>query len=317
MKKTCCRLRHFSVIVFLIALVGCGWTGIAAALRFTLPSNGDNVVGSVQWVQTRPGDNFNLIMRRYDIGYFQLIEANPGINPDNIPPGTIVVIPSRFVIPPVPHKGIVLSLAELRLYYFSPDNHTLYVYPVGIGRQGWMTPPGTTKVVEKTVNPVWVVPESIKKDRAKDGVALPGSVQPGPENPLGFYRMRLGIQNLTYLIHGTNDYTGVGRRSSSGCVRMLPEDVEALFPQVSVGTPVTILNSPYKVGKFKNKFYLEAHEPLQEEKSNGEADLVAMKHCVNTALKPYSGTVYWDKANQVAKRSNGTPQVIGRIKETS
>lgn len=281
------------------------------ALTFPIPASGDNVVGKLLWVQTRAGENFTILGRRYDVPYLSLVEANPSIDPDKTPVGTIVVIPNRYVLPPVPRKGIVVSLAELRLYYFAPNGKSVSIYPIGIGRQDWCTPLGITKVVEKTVNPVWVVPESIKKDRAKDGVTLPNSVQPGPENPLGGYRMRLGVQQQTYLIHGTNDYTGVGRRSSSGCIRMLPEDVEALFPKVAVGTPVNIINMAYKVGWDKNKLYLEAHIPLQEEKANGEADISAMKVAVNNAIATHSGTIYWKAAEKIANEQKGIPQLIG------
>lgn len=283
------------------------------ALTFELPTNGDNIVGHPQWMQAQEGDDFCQIARHYDIGYFQLVEANPGVDPDKISAGTVIVIPSRFILPTVPRTGIIISLAELRLYYFPPGGKTVSIYPIGIGREDWITPLGTTKVVEKTINPIWNVPESIRKDRAKDGVYLPSCVQPGPDNPLGGYRMRLGIQKWTYLIHGTNDFRGVGRRSSSGCIRMLPEDVEILFPKVAVGTPVTIINTPYKVGWLSDKLFLEAHIPLQEQKPNGEPDFLAMKNIVLAAMKSHSGTINWKKAHKIAAQQNGTPQTIGKL----
>lgn len=294
-----------------IILVAFGWATAAHALIFDMPPSGNDIVGKVQWMQAVSGDNFNIIGRRYDVGYFELLEANPGVDPDKVPTGTIVVIPTRFVLPPVAHKGIIISLAEMRLYYFTPDGRSVITYPVGVGRQGWCSPLGITKIIQKTVNPVWNVPASIKKDRAAQGVTLPNSVQPGPENPLGGYCMRLGIDKQTFLIHGTNDFTGVGRRSSSGCVRMLPEDVEYLFQKVAVGTQVNIINSAYKAGWENNKLYLESHVPLQEQEANGNADLNAMRNVVNGVIKNYSGMVYWNKATRIAKQQNGVPQVIG------
>lgn len=316
MKQAICQLRTIGVICSLLLLLTGGWTGTATALTFPLPTTGNNVVGHIQWTRAKPGDTFCSIGRRFDIAYFQLIEANPSINPDQVPAGTIVVVPTRFILPPVPRKGIVISLAELRLYYFPPDSHTVIIHPIGIGREGWCTPLGITKIIAKTVNPVWTVPESIKKDRANQGVILPNSVQPGPENPLGGYAMRLGIQKQTYLIHGTNDFTGVGRRSSSGCIRMLPEDIEALFPKVAVGTQVNIVNAPYKAGWYNNKLYLEAHVPLQEQKPNGEPDLAAMKNTIQAAISGHSGTIYWNTAKQIAEQQNGVPQTIGHLGET-
>lgn len=310
MKHAICQLRPIGAICLLLLLLTGGWIRTATALTFTLPSNGDNVVGHVQWTQAKAGDTFSTMGRRFDIAYLQLAEANPSINPDQVPAGSIVVIPSRFILPPVPRKGIVISLTELRLYYFPPGGKTVVIHPIGIGREGWGTVLGTYHIIEKTVNPTWVVPQSIHDDRAKQGVILPKSVAPGPENPLGGYRMRLS--KPTYLIHGTNDYTGVGRRSSSGCVRMLPEDVESLFQKVTVGTQVTIISSPYKAGWDNGKLYLEAHTPLQEN-SRGEADLKTMKNVVQAATSSHSGTVYWNLAKKIAEQQNGVPQKIGQI----
>jgi L,D-transpeptidase ErfK/SrfK len=295
--------------LFFLLLIGWMWSATASALTFTLPTNGDNVVGHVQWTQARAGDTFSSVGRRYDIGYYELIEANPGVNPERLDAGTIIVIPSRFILPPVPRKGIVLNIAELRVYYYPAHRPVVITYPVGIGREGWGTIMGSYHIIEKTVNPTWVVPKSIQKDRAKDGVYLPNSVPPGPDNPLGGYRMRLS--EPTYLIHGTNDYTGVGRRSSSGCIRMLPEDVEVLFSMVKVGTQVNIVNAPYKAGWDNNKLYLEAHVPLQEQQVVSGINLDLMHQVVTAATRTHAGELNWDTATQIANAQNGIPQTIG------
>lgn len=293
----------------LMSLCLLGAIGSANALVFPLPTNGSNVVGHVQWTQARPGDNFSTIGRRYDIGYYALIEANPGLHPDALQPGAIVVIPSRFVLPDAPHKGIVINLAELRLYYYPTNTHTVVTYPIGIGREGWNTPVGTMHIIQKIVNPTWYVPESIRADRAKQGVDLPKFVLPGPDNPLGGYAMRLS--HPTYLIHGTNDYTGVGRRSSSGCIRMMPEDVEALFPRVAVNTPVTVVDTAYKAGWYNGKLYLEAHLPLQEQQTAGVVNIPAMTAVVSAAAKAHPGAeINWSAAKEIANAQNSVPQIV-------
>lgn len=284
----------------------------ALALSFTLPTDGNDVVGHVQWVQARPGDTFSKIGRDYDIGYYALVEANPKLDPDHLAPGTIVVVPSRLVLPNAPHTGIVINLAELRLYYYQPGNNTVITYPIGIGRQGEDTPLGTMHIIQKIVNPTWYVPQSIHDERAAQGVYLPKFVPPGPDNPLGGYAMRLS--HPTYLIHGTNDYTGVGRRSSSGCIRMLPEDVEALFPHVKVNTQVNIVDEAYKAGWRNGKLYLEAHLPLQEQQANGAVNLDAMHAVVLAAAKLHPGAhIDWDEADRVANTQNAVPQVVGSV----
>lgn len=295
--------------VFFVLLLSSGWTSSANALTFDLPTNGDSVVGRMQWAQAMPSDTFSSLGRRYDVGYYQLVEANPGVDPNNPKPGTLIVIPTQFVLPPVARTGIVVNLAELRIYYYPPNSGKVVTYPIGIGRQGWDTPVGVMRIIEKTVNPTWVVPKSIHDDRAKDGVDLPKSVPPGPDNPLGGYRMRL--TKATYLIHGTNDYRGVGRRSSSGCIRLYPEDVEALFNHVKVGTPVNTINNAYKAGWLKGKLFLEAHVPLQEQQHGGAVDLNVMRNVVNDATRARQGALNWDKADRIATVENGVPQVIG------
>jgi len=280
----------------------------AFALTFTLPANGDSVVGHVQITQALPGDSFSSIGRRYDIGYYQLVEANPGVDPLNPPAGTLLVIPTRFVLPPVERKGIVVNLAELRIYFYPPNSNKVMTFPIGIGREGWNTPTGLSQITQKTANPTWVVPASIMKDRKEAGVDLPKSVPPGPDNPLGAYRMRL--TQPTYLIHGTNDYRGVGRRSSSGCIRMFPEDVETLFSRVKVGTQVHTIDAAYKAGWGDSKLYLEAHVPLQEQQVTKSVNMGGMENVVNTAARGNTAQINWDAAKQIAKAQNGVPQVI-------
>ncbi len=283
----------------------------AFALTFVLPPVGDSIVGHVQWTQALPSDTFSKIGRRFDIGYFELVEANPTLDPMHLVPGTIIVIPSRFILPSGPRQGIVINLAELRIYYYPPHRHVVITYPVGIGREGWDTPLGSSSIAQKVVNPTWIVPASIRKDRVKDGVYLPKKVPPGPDNPLGGYAMRL--KQLTYLIHGTNDYQGVGRRSSAGCIRMLPEDIESLFPQVKHNEQVYIVDSPYKVGWDKNRLYLEAHVPLQ-----GRSALrLTQDSAMEKLIKVNSGrgaTIQWHAVDTIALSQNGIPQIIGYSK---
>jgi L,D-transpeptidase ErfK/SrfK len=166
---------------------------------------------------------------------------------------------------------------------------------------------GVLSIFEKMEKPTWHVPNSIREARALEGVNLPHSVEPGPENPLGEYAMRLSMRN--YLIHGTNDPSGVGRRSSSGCIRLYPEDIEHLFNLVSVGTPVRIINQPYKVGWRKNKVYIEAHQPIPEHASPDDLNMA-----LNT-LKEIEQlhTVYidWKKVTELAQERSGIPEIVG------
>ena len=297
---------------FLCFLLGFYWLFplTSWAATFTLPSNGDNVVGKVQWTQSLPGDTFITVGRRYDIGYFELVEANPGIDPTLPDPGTVLVIPTKFIIPNVPPVGLVVNIAEMRIYYFPPNSHKVMTYPVGVGREGWNTPVGMTTVIKKVKNPTWTVPPDIMKWRLENGgVQLPKSVPPGPDNPLGGYALYLGFPG--YRIHGTNDPTGVGRRSSSGCIRVWPEDIEELFSIIPAGTSVRIMNDPYKAGWLDNNVYLESHMPLEEQQRAYAASLAPMRFDVQSIIQNRPANINWNEATAVARQQNGIPQIIG------
>ncbi len=226
------------------------WPFIGNCATFTIPANGDSLVGQVVIAESRHNETMAEVGRRYDMGIYEMMEANPNISEDDkLTPGTRLVIPSRFVLPPGPREGVVINLAELRLYFYPKEGNQVVTSPVGIGREGWETPLGTTKIVEKTKDPYWYPPQSVREDAAAKGYILPDSWPPGPDNPLGAYMLRMGWR--TYLIHGTNNPEGIGKRSSAGCMRMFPEDIELLFGQIPLGTPVTIINRPVKVGLYQ------------------------------------------------------------------
>jgi L,D-transpeptidase ErfK/SrfK len=141
-------------------------------------------------------------------------------------------------------------------------------FPISVGRMDWKTPLGLTRVVGKQKNPSWVPPASIRAEHAFDGEELPRIVPAGPDNPLGAYALRLGVAG--YLIHGTDKEFGVGMRVTHGCMRLLPEHIEALFRLVPVGTPVRLMNQPIKLGWGPDGLYLEAHPPLEEDEQEVE-----------------------------------------------
>ncbi|BCX82881.1 L,D-transpeptidase ErfK/SrfK [Methylomarinovum caldicuralii] len=245
----------------------------ARADTFVLPPPDEDLVGRVTVAKVEEGDTLLDIARRFDLGQNEIRLANPGLSRWAPPPGAEVVIPKRFILPDAPRRGIVLNVPEMRLYYFPRPRPgelpQVVTHPVSIGRMDWSTPIGTTRVVAKVKDPVWRPPESIKKEHAEKGDPLPDVVPAGPDNPLGRYAMRLGIPG--YLIHSTNKPLGIGMRVTHGCVRMYPEDIERLFPEVPVGTPVTLVNQPVKVGWLAGALYIEVHPPLEEADNSYDA----------------------------------------------
>jgi L,D-transpeptidase ErfK/SrfK len=214
------------------------------------------VVGKVRGYTVKKGESLIEIARRFGLGFNEIAEANPDTDPFVPERGARVVIPTAWIVPETPHgDGIVINLSEMRLYYLfkSGGDRQLVTFPVGIGSEGNDTPVGEFRVVEKTEDPSWHVPESIRKENPE----LPRAVPPGPDNPLGSHAMRLSER--TILVHGTNKPWGVGRKVSHGCIRLYPEDIPYLFERVPIGTRITIVRQPVKVGVNEGKVFVEAH----------------------------------------------------------
>lgn len=242
-------------------------SAIGKADEYILPPTDIDLVGDMQYTTALYEDTLLDIARRFDVGQNEIVQANPNV--DRWLPGenTKVYLPKRYILPDAPRRGLVLNIGELRMFYYPKTRRgeirRVTTYPISIGRMDWRTPLGTTKIIAKTKDPAWRPPKSIKAEHAAEGDPLPDVVPAGPDNPLGQYAMRLGLPG--YLIHGTNKPLGVGMRVSHGCVRMLPEDIEKLFPSVKVGLPVYIINQPVKFGWLADTFFVEAHPQLEEE----------------------------------------------------
>ena len=301
------RIPAFARCLSLAALCA---AGPVSALEFPLPPPGEDIVGQVQTVTARYEDTFADLATRYDLGYLEMIAANPGVDAWLPGAGTQIVLPTRFILPPGPREGIVINLAEYRLYYYPKGRDVVYTFPLGIGREGWGSPVSTTKVTAKTPNPTWTPPASVKAEHAADGDILPNVVPAGPDNPLGPFKFGLGLPG--YLIHGSNKKFGIGMRTSHGCFRMYNNNVLEMADMVPVGTTVRIMSEPYKFGVSGGKVYLEAHTPLDE---SGKPSVVD-KHTavINALLKredlANSLRINWDEVRDVVAAEDGMPVEI-------
>jgi L,D-transpeptidase ErfK/SrfK len=218
--------------------------------------NGD-IFGAMSTYVTWDDTNLLDLARSEELGLIELMAANPGVDPWYPGKGVSLVLPTAHILPKAPREGIVINVAELRLYYFHRDKG-VFSFPLGVGRDGFSTPAGQTKIVRKKAGPAWY-PTAAK--RAEDPT-VPAVVPAGPDNPLGDYALYLGWP--TYLIHGTSKPWGVGRRVSRGCIRLYPEDIEWLFANVPVGTKVTVVNQSIKLGKRDGELYIEVHPSLAQ-----------------------------------------------------
>lgn len=284
---------------------------ISFGLSFNPPEVGSVLLGDIKTAQIQAKDeSFSDIATKFDVGYYEILEANPKINPDAPPVGTVLIVPTQYILPPELKKNtIVINLAEMRLYYWSEHKHKIYIFPVGIGKENWETPTGEMTIINKIKQPTWIVPPSIYNYHKSIGAEIQHVIPPGPNNPMGSYA--LGLSRKKYFIHGTNLASGVGRRSTGGCIRLYEEDIKQLYNMVNIGTPVTIINQPYKAGWVAKKLYLEAHMPLLEQRLElGDNDTKPAIDVVSEALKSCNTTINWSKVTKIAQAHLAIPLVI-------
>ena len=282
--------------------------------RFELVDLDTHVVGDVQLTIASKEDTLPDIARRFNVGYEEIVRANPGVDPWLPGAGKRIVVPTRFVLPNAPYDGVVINLAALRLYYFPKhakgEAQVVYTYPIGIGKVGWKTPEGATKIVSRQKDPVWRPTAAVRKEHADNDDPIPAVVPAGPDNPLGKYKFTLGWPS--YLIHGTNKPYGVGLRSSHGCIRLYPEDIEMLFNAVPLGTTVRVVNQPFLFAFHDGQLLLQAYTVLEDDPRNwskAQRTLLAksMSPALQAAIKAKSIDVNWDAVSEVTHQPRGIP----------
>ncbi|MFN2348396.1 MAG: L,D-transpeptidase family protein [Thioalkalivibrio sp.] len=293
------------------ALVLAPWAGPLAAdpgaqaLRSLNPDS--DLVGNVESVLARYEDTLIDIARRYGLGYQAIRNANPGVDTWIPGEGTEVVLPRSHLLPRGHRSGIVINLPEMRLYDYTAGNGQVMTYPISIGRMDWSTPLGSLSVIQKTEQPTWTPPRSIREAYAARGESLPAVVPPGPDNPLGEFAMRLS--NPNYLIHGTNWPEGIGMRATHGCIRLAPTDIEHLFSRIPVGTTVHIVNESVKAGWVGNKLFLEAHPVLEELQEPNNLTPAVRAVVMATGARP--AQIDWAEVTRIANARTGIPEAVG------
>lgn len=276
------------------------------AVTYSLPQAGSDLIAEDRIVSVTEGQTLSDIAEQYSLGFNELVAANPGLDPWLPEPGSEVTLPMQVILP-AHRSGVVINLAEYRLYYFPAMTNEVITYPVGIGRMGWDTPVSKTLITGKNKDPWWRVPEGVRQEHLKQGRELPEMVRPGKDNPLGGYAINLGLPG--YLLHGTNKGFGIGTRVSHGCIRLRNPDIEALYQQLPEGTEVSIINQPVKTGWHEGKLMLEVHPGLEKQKFNSLTPVTAaiVMRIQNTEID-----VDWDKVLSVARQQQGIVQQISK-----
>ncbi|WP_413728398.1 L,D-transpeptidase family protein [Sodalis sp. RH19] len=284
----------------------------AGATEYALPAENSRLIGeNITATVANDGGSLEAIAAAHKIGLLAMLEANPGTDPYLPQAGSVLTIPTQMLLPDTPRKGIVINLAELRLYYYPKDENKVIVYPIGIGQLGRTTPVMTTTITQKIANPTWTPTPNIRKHYLEEqGITLPAVVPAGPDNPMGLFALRLAAGKGVYLIHGTNANFGIGMRVSSGCMRLRPDDIQALFDTVPVGTRVQVVNDAIKVAQEPDgKRYIEVHQPLSR---NDRDDPQTMRIAYSAKVKKFLADGATDRAvaDEAIARRSGMPVLI-------
>ena len=269
-----------------------------------------DIIGKITHYVTREDDTLLDLARWNGLGYTEMIAANRGIDPWVPGAGVKLTIPGAHILPDAPREGVVLNLADQRLYVFNAEDGTVESVPIGIGKSAWNTPTGRTKVVRKRANPTWYVPKSIRKEDPE----LPAVVRPGPLNPLGHFAIDLGWPS--YLLHGTNRPYGVGRRVSHGCVRLYPEDIARLFIRIPIGLPVTVVDQEIKFAWVGGTLMMEAHpsqaqaDALEEDGKFSPARPAKYEYRILDAAGAYAARIDWGTVRRALDARTGMPTAV-------
>lgn len=294
-----------------IAIAAFGLPLQAFATQFSLPASGHSIVGDLTYESASSNESLITIGQRNNVGLNAMVSANPGIGETSrLPNGAPIVVPTKFLLPQLPRKGIIVNLSEMRLYYFPEGSDKVMTYPIGIGKLGKTIPIAAASITRKVVNPTWTPPESIREFNREQGIELPTKMGPGPDNPLGPYAIYLSLP--TYLIHSTIFPESIGRRASFGCIRMNETDIKQFFPIVERGIHVTIVDMPNKVGWEGSKLYLETHQPLEEHEEEPYVRLGGIVASIQKILPQGHVTmVDWQLVSYLSTSRDGMPHEVG------
>ena len=311
--------RKRAFFYYFAALLACLYCKAASAdfeRQFPLPKKGNDLVGENHSIRSTAVDTLVDISARYQLGYNLVRSVNPTVDswlPGN---GTKVLLPFKAILPAAERTGIVINVAEMRLYFYASSNPeetaSVAIYPISVGRGGWETPVLNTRLAGRAKYPTWYPPPSIREEHAARGDLLPSAVPPGPANPLGKYLLLLDVP--TYFIHGTNKSYGIGMQTTHGCIRMYSQDIEHLYKTALDNTPVNIINQRFKTGWLDGSLYLEVHPPLESDLGSVPENLTSYIYALVAATKDLPQTVIdWDRLDDIVSKASGVPELVGQL----
>jgi L,D-transpeptidase ErfK/SrfK len=272
----------------------------ARAAAYSIGTPETQVVGAIIPLRTRYEDTLASVAEAQGLGWRELVDANPQVDPWLPGDGTVIDLPTKYILPSGAREGVVINVSEFRLYYFPPGGNMVVTFPVGLGRLDFPTPLVNTRIRAAVPNPSWSPGPTARREHAERGNPLPAVVPPGPDNPMGSMAIVLGIPS--YFIHGTNQPFAVGQTASLGCIRMYNHHVETLAEMARSGVPVRIVNEPYKVGWRDGELFVEIHEDIYSMSKPGD-----LEKKITEAVDNRSVAIDWDTIRKLAEKPTGVP----------
>ncbi len=261
------RVQSAYWFVFLILMSLCS---ARHAVGQAIEPLSEQIAGGEFSYTVQKGDSLTGIGARFGVEAGLLASDNSLSSRSLLQVGQQLRIDNRHIAPNFLGDGIVINIPQRMLFHFK-EGRLIRHFPVGLGRPDWRTPTGEFKIVEKRADPTWHVPPSIQEEMRRAGSPVKTCVPPGPDNPLG--RHWLGLSISGYGIHGTIAPASIYQFQTHGCIRAHPEDVAALFGEVSRGTPVTLVYRRLMIAKVGPQVFLEAHGDVYKKQPDVEEEL--------------------------------------------
>lgn len=284
--------------VFLVVCILCAGQALGA----------DMIIGGDVHHTVGKGDNLYRVGARYGVFWKNIVRDNGLDEKQPLVEGTILKLNTRKIVPRVLDNGIIVNIPDRTLYFFQEGQ--LLALPVGLGAifqneySTWKTPEGKFRIIGKRKDPTWYVPESIQIEYALKGRPVEESVPPGPKNPLGKYALKTSIPAV--LIHETIFPGSVYRYMSHGCIRMLREHIERLFPLVEINTQGEIIYEPVKIARTEDgRVYAEIRTDVYKKHRSLKDHTAKLLESKGVADK-----VDWLKIDKLIKDESGVAEDV-------
>jgi L,D-transpeptidase ErfK/SrfK len=242
---------------------------IAALPGAPLPPIAHRIAGGEFDFIAWEGSTFTSIGSRFGESPKVLARDNGKQVTDHLKAGDAIHIDNRHIVPIEGSDLIEVNLPQRMLFRFE-GGRLSGAYPVAIGQPGkqWQTPTGAFTVIQMREDPTWRVPASIQREEEAAGKDVVDEIEPGPDNPLGKYWIGLSFPVIG--IHGTNHPVSVYSYRTHGCVRLHPDDIQALFHDVDLNDRGEIVYLPLMLAKLDDgRVFLESEKDIYRRDTGG------------------------------------------------